>query len=68
MKPSEFIKREITTDKDAQTVVEIADESGLANSTVRLHIREMVKAGKWKEVYKRTDNGRIVRAYIGVRK
>ncbi len=66
MKPSIDLKREITKDKDAQTSKEIAEETGLAYSTVRIHAKRMVKNGIWKEVLKKVQN-RVAIAYIKIK-
>ena len=66
MKPSDDIKKEVYTGKDSQSVEEIAAETMFARSTVQRFAKEMVKAGKWKEVVRRGERG-FVKAYIKVK-
>lgn len=67
MKPSDDIQvKEICKDKNAQTIQEICEVTGLSQTTVRRHAQQMLKTGQWKQVWKKEGN-HIVQAYIRVK-
>lgn len=68
MKPSDDLKKlyNIYTGKDAQTIQDMCDETGISDSTIRKKVIEWVKAGRWKEVMVKRGN-HIVKAYVKVK-
>ena len=65
MRPSDDIKKEITKDKNAQTIKEIAKDTGLADATIRRHANKMIELKKWRQVWKKQGKI-IVAAYIRI--
>ena len=66
MKPSDDLKKDLYKGNDVETIKEIAEKCGLADSTVRLHADRMVQSGIWKMVY--VKRGRTVaKAYKKVK-
>ncbi len=66
MKPSDDLKRDIYTGKDAQTIEQISNETGLSVRTVRDHANKMVRVGIWKKVLLKHDS-RFLNGYIKVK-
>ena len=66
MKPSDDLRRDVYTGKDAQTVAQISKECGLSRSTVQYYSAQMVKAGRWKRVYLKSPRG-FVSAYVKIK-
>ena len=68
MKPSDDlkVKYQLYTGKDAQTVDDIAKESGLGLTTVRAFARKMVEQKIWRRVFVKKNNA-IIPAYIKIK-
>lgn len=69
MKPSDDIKAmyKLYFGKDAQTTKEISQETGVSESVIRRHAKEMVESGEWKEVSVKRHKA-IATAYIRLKK
>ena len=65
MKPSQDLPK-LYTGKDAETIEEMAEESGLSESSIRLHAKKMEKSGIWKKVLIKKGRGTLS-AYIKVK-
>ena len=68
MKPSDEIKQKypVYSGKDAETIEELCEKSGLGESTIRRFAEDMVKSGSWKQVMVR-GSGRFRKAYVKVK-
>jgi DNA-binding MarR family transcriptional regulator len=63
MKISDELKKKYIDNKDAETISEIANATGLSEATIVRHAKKMLDNGNWKEVTKKQGN-RFVKAYI----
>jgi DNA-binding MarR family transcriptional regulator len=64
LKPSDDIQiKEITKDKNAQTIKEICEVTGLSESSIKRHAQKMVETGKWTQVWKRQKD-KTVMAFV----
>lgn len=63
MKISDELKKKYIDNKDAETISETANATGLSEATIVRHAKKMLDNGNWKEVTKKRGN-RFVKAYI----
>lgn len=66
MKPSDDLKVNYSTDKNAESIADICRITGLSETTVRRHVKNMVRQGIWKEVIKKSGNVTF-KAYIKIK-
>ena len=68
MKASDELKQKypIYSGKDAETITDLCESSGLGITTVRKFAEDMVKQGRWKEVRVRGKRG-IATAYLKIK-